>query len=188
MRSLVSFCCIGGLALVSLLVPARTAAAAAIEYSATDLADVTPGDDLWSYEYFVSGFAFDADQGFSVYFDPTLYSQLQDPPPSPADWFTLSIQPDTVLPDDGYYEAVALTPGPSLLGPFTLTVVWLGGPNGPGAQRFTIDSFDADGFYTELAAGRTTPRGVPEPALVTLLAAGGFRCWQRARRRRPLRH
>lgn len=40
------------LTLLPLLV---TAQAATITYTATNLADVTPGEDLWRYDYVVSG-------------------------------------------------------------------------------------------------------------------------------------
>ena len=56
----------------------QPAEAIAIEYNVIDLADMTVGDDLWQYEYSVSGFDFLTDQGFSVYFSPFLFSDLSD--------------------------------------------------------------------------------------------------------------
>jgi len=182
-----SFCCAAVVALAMLLATAPPTAAGAIQFTATNLTDLTVGEDLWSYEYFVNGFVFDVDQGFSVYFDPAFYADLESPPPSPPDWVALTIQPDDQLPSDGFYEVVALAPAPSLAGPFTVSFVWLG-LSSPGAQRFTIDAFDAAGAYTELDAGVTTRFQVPEPAVTALLAAGAFQGWRRARRRRLLRN
>lgn len=41
--------------------------AAAIEFLATDLTDITPGQDLWEYQYFVQG-TFAHGEGFDIYF------------------------------------------------------------------------------------------------------------------------
>jgi hypothetical protein len=176
-------------AVVALLVGwlAVPAHAAVIEFEAVDEADVVAGDDLWSYRYFVSGFAFAANQGFSVFFAPAFYRDLQDPPaPVSPSWDLLVAQPDAVLPSDGFYDALALAPGASLADPFTLRFVWLGGPGGPGSQAFTVNALDANGGLAILESGRTTPRGgsVPEP-LVWLLMASGLLPALARRRSRP---
>jgi hypothetical protein len=90
----------------------RIAAATTISYLATDLSDTVAGDDLWQYDYFVSGIAFDADQGFSVGFARSLYTDLESPPPAvSADWDILTLQPDPGIPEDGLYDALALVAG-----------------------------------------------------------------------------
>jgi hypothetical protein len=165
-----------------------TASAAIIEYRATDLANVAPGDDLWRYEYFVSGVAFVADQGFSVYFGPALYASLGHAPASPdPDWDVITVQPDSVLPSDGFYDAFALANAPSLVAPFVLTFHWQGGPGAqPGSQAFTINQFDAQGLATVLDSGRTVPLrvpGVPEPSSALLVGVGIALALQRYRRR-----
>ncbi|NOQ45615.1 MAG: hypothetical protein GQ559_02925, partial [Desulfobulbaceae bacterium] len=55
--------------------------ATAISYTATDLADAVSGVDLWEYSYLVSENTFDADYGFTIYFDLGLYDLL-DPAPA----------------------------------------------------------------------------------------------------------
>jgi len=184
-KAAMQWCTAVGVVAVSLVAP-RVTAAATIEYTATNLVDVTAGEDLWSYEYFVSDVTFLDNQGFSIYFDPALYAALQDPPPGVADWLLLTIQPDPGLPDAGFYEGVAITPSPSLVGPFTLSFVWLG-QGTPGVQPFTIDAFDDEGFYSKISDGVTTPRrsSVPEPSTLSLLAAGAVALWRRARSGRP---
>lgn len=63
------------------------ASATTIEFEAIDLTNVTPGQDLWQYNYFVSNFTFQANQGFSIVFNRNLFSTLQDPPPFVnSDW------------------------------------------------------------------------------------------------------
>jgi hypothetical protein len=150
------------------------AGALVIEYQAVDLADTTAGDDLWEYRYRVGGGSFLGDQGFSVYFDWALYVALQDPPPAVnADWSPLILQPDTGLPDDGLYDALALVDAPSLLDTFVVRFVWRGAPSGPGSQPWTMNQFDAAGnFLGSLARGATVPIGgsVPEPSALILFA------------------
>jgi len=148
--------------------PAPANAAPIIEFTTVDLSDPFPGEDLWQYAYTVSGFTFNVDQGFSVYFDPNLYSDLVAGS-APPDWDILTIQPDPVLGDDGSYGALATVNLASLANPFVVTFQWLGGASGPGSQPFTIDEFDESGAYTELDSG-VTRRAIPEPATLLLLA------------------
>jgi len=99
----VGLCCM-------LLAPPGNAWATTILFTATDLPDALgPGGDLWQYSYMVSGFTFPANFSFSVFFAPNLYSDLEDPPPAVnADWDIITVQPDTILSDDGFYDALAL--------------------------------------------------------------------------------
>jgi len=46
---------------------AQAQSPAEIRFEATDLVDITAGQDLWRYNYFVSGFNFQQDQGFSIF-------------------------------------------------------------------------------------------------------------------------
>jgi hypothetical protein len=154
--------------------PAAPVSAAVIEFEAVDLMDLVVGQDLWEYRYFVSDQVFDVNQGFSVYFDFTLYAALQSPPPPVnGDWDVLTIQPDPALSSDGIYDVLALTAGASLANPFVVSFVWLGGALGPGSQPFTINSFDPLGNITFLQSGQTVPRTlsqVPEPSTLLLLS------------------
>jgi hypothetical protein len=136
-----------------------------IQYSATDLADAIPGQDLWSYAYTVTGFDFDQDLGFAISFAPGLYEDLESPPPTPnADWDILTLQPDGNLPADGLYDALALVDDASLADPFTVSFVWIGG-GAPGSQPF----FVYDESFQTVESGFTVL--VPEPGTLLLLGA-----------------
>ena len=146
-----------------------------IFYQAFNLTDSTPGQDLWRFSYTVSGFDVQASQGFSVFFTPSLYRQLQSPPPAVnADWNVIAVQPDLVLHDPGFYDAQALRSAPSLANEFNVTFVWLG-LGTPGAQPYDI--YNAD-FSTRFS-GQTVL--VPEPA-VPILVVIGFLGWLFLRR------
>jgi hypothetical protein len=89
--------------------PVGSAHAINISYQATDLADTTAGEDLWQYSYMVTDHTFSAYEGFSIYFDLGLYSNLDDLPPTPkGDWDPIGLQPDPFIPADGLYDAMAL--------------------------------------------------------------------------------
>lgn len=134
-----------------------------ISYVATNLTDMTPGQDLWSYTYQVSGLSLTGSQGFDIYFDQTLYTDLQSPPPAVnSDWNVISIQPDLALDSDGFYDAQAQVNNPSLADPFTLSFVWLG-TGDPGSQLFEI--YDTD--FSVLDQGYTVA-AVPEPSTAAL--------------------
>lgn len=157
--------------LIALLIAAPSSGnAITITYSALDVADSTPGEDLWQYTYTPAGFVFDSNTGFSIRFEIDLYSQLQDPPPPvSSDWDVLVLQPDPGLPAAGLYDALSLTDGASLADPFVVTFVWLGAPGTPGSQAFEINRFDAKGNFLETIATGTT---IPEPSTFTLVTFG----------------
>ena len=185
-RELKRLVAVSVLAAPLLLASPGRADAALIEFTAVDLADVVPGEDLWMYEYLVSGFTFGVNQGFSVYFDPNLYANLQNPPPViSAEWDAITIQPDLLLSSDGIYDVLALVAGASLAQPFSLTFAWMGGPaSAPGSQAFTINEFDPFGNITILQSGLTRPVAVPEPATLTLVASALLLAVCRRRSRR----
>jgi hypothetical protein len=145
----------------------NSASAANITYEATDLADIVLGKDLWKYTYTVSDHIFDINNGFSIFFDPQEYSNLEDPAPAVnIDWDILVFQPDGGLPADGIYDALSLSNGASLADPFMLSFIWSGNGS-PGAQSYEI--FDAS--FNIVASGITVSN-VPEPTSVFLLASG----------------
>jgi hypothetical protein len=129
--------------------------------------------NVWSYTYTVDSTSFTANEAFTVFFTQGLYSNLQDPPPSPGGWSVFSTQPDATLLTDGLYTALALNDRASLTGSFTITFDYLGRGT-PGSQGFSIDQFDANGFLLNtVTTGVTTPfTQVPEPATGLLLLVG----------------
>ena len=136
-------------------------------FAVVDVANTTPGQDLWEYSYTPADFAFAAGQGFTIAFDRTLFTLLQSPPPFVnADWDPLTLQPDLALGSNGLYDALALRNAPSLADPFKIKVVWLG-TGTPGAQPFTI--YDTN--FQPIVQGQTT--SVPEPSALALLLLQG---------------
>ena len=55
--------------------------ASSIAFTVTNLADTTPGQDLWQFTYTLDGFVFGAGQGFTIFFERSLFTLLQTPPP-----------------------------------------------------------------------------------------------------------
>lgn len=157
------------------LLQPSTAAATVIRFQATDLVDVVAGQDLWIYEYFVSDRVFSVDQGFVILFAPLLYANLRNqvPAPGPAvgvDWDVIVFQPDSTLPANGAYDALALVNGASLSQPFSVDFTWLGGPgSNPGSQRFEVYELDGDTPVT-FDSGQTSP--IPEPSTLLLMGSG----------------
>lgn len=152
-------------------------ATAIIKYTATDLSDVNPGEDLWQYSYTVSNNTFAADTGFTIYFDLGLYDFLDPAPTAPnGDWDVLTWNPDPLLPDDGAYDAYALVDNASLADMFTVSFVLLGGSSGLGSQFYEV-YYDGPNWSVH-TAGLTqgyTPSGaapVPEPATMLLFGTG----------------
>jgi hypothetical protein len=153
--------------LAALAVGASHAFGASITYSAVDLADSVPGDDLWEYRYSLGAewAALLAGQGFDIYFavaDGFEFGDLVAPQMSSSpDWDVLAIQADPALPADGLFDAVALVDSPDFTGTFIATFIWRG--NGePGAQYFEV--FDEQLNVTE--SGMTQLASVPEPKTV----------------------
>ena len=148
--------------------------AATIEFTATDLADVVAGDDLWRLEYQIDDIVFNEFEAFTIYFDPARYGELGMPSTTNPSWSLLVFQPEVIFgtPFDGAFIGQALTAGASTVAPFTLDVVLLGG-GAPGAQPFDISAFDADGNFIDLVAvGRTRQPGTAAPEPATLLLFG----------------
>ena len=141
------------------------AIAVTFRFEVVDLADTTPGQDLWECRYNITGLALTTGQGFTIFFDFNLYKLLQSPPPFVnADFDLLVAQPDLALNSNGFYDAQALRSNPSFADPFKVRFVWLGtGGATPGPQPYTV--YNAD-FSTQ-SQGQTT--NVPEPSALTLL-------------------
>lgn len=154
-------------AILLLLLPGTQSRAATITYTATNLADTTPGEDLWAFSYILDGFTFALNQGFTIFFDDNLFTKLQTPPPPVnAAWDVLTVQPDLALGSNGFYDGLALSPSPSLVNPFRVNFVWLG-VGTPGSQSFTIYNPD----FSTVIEGQTVeePKG---PISIRMVTAG----------------
>lgn len=159
-RVLVLNCC---------LVGGTASAATTIQYQAIDV-DNTGAGDLWRYVYSVTG-TFNQDEAFSIRFDPTLYSDLQDTSPAIAGWDILVLPTDIALPAAGIFEPLALATTSITNQLFSIDFVWLGGGT-PGAQPFEVVSY-ASGV-TILEEGITaSATAVPEPSSWMLMLGGG---------------
>jgi hypothetical protein len=174
-----------GLAL-ALVFTASTARAAEISYTTTDL-----GGGQWQYDYTVSDNTFNAFEGFSLFFDPALYTSLSDESTANASWRLSVLQPDPGLPDAGILDAIALADGAPIVDTFSIRFIFLGAGT-PGSQPFELtlwEQFDPNdqsadpAFIDTLGSGRTTRQSVPEPAVLLLLAGGLAAAARRMRRK-----
>jgi len=154
-----------------------SAKADGVQYQATQISGNT-----WQYTYTLTGVPLGANQAFTVSFDPTLTSNLDDTstdatdPASLAaqDWLSFTLPADPLLNSDAVYTALALINDDAMTEAFTLTFNFSGSGQ-PGSQMFSIDQFDTSGtLVTNLQTGETTPVGVaaPEPSAGALLILG----------------
>jgi hypothetical protein len=162
------------LAAIGVLLAAITchsAQATIIEY---DVQAVT--GETWRYDYYVTNDTLDAPiDEFTIWFDWNLFGEILFPL-APAGWDPIAIQPDTNLPHDGFYDALALGAGilpGATLGGFSVQFTWLG-IGTPGSQAFDIvNPVDFSVLDTGMTRERVTapPVGVPEPGTLGLLGA-----------------
>lgn len=142
---------------------------AGVLYTATD-----GGGGQWTVSYQVINDTGVNIDGFTLYFDPTLYSNLADPA-GPVDWDLIVSQPDVGNSADGIFDALSLggplAPGASF-GAFTLNFLYLG-PGSPGAQPFEFYVLEPFSVVVDGLTSRDPgPNPVPEPGTAMLLFAG----------------
>jgi len=132
------------------------------------------GNNVFRYEFFPIGLGLMQFQDFDVQFDAALFSGLSNGVAG-SDFRLALLQPGNPLGAPGSYSALALIDNPSLAGPFSVDVNWLGS-GAPGSLPFFIHQFDASGRILETigsgsleAAG---PVGAPEPASWLLGGSG----------------
>ena len=167
--------------LLGLALSTGVARATVITYEVANIAGNT-----FEYSYSVANDSLAVEIAeFTVFFDLGLFENVTVAT-APPDWDPIAIQPDPGLPDDGFYDVLALAagiaPGASL-GGFSVQADYLGAGL-PGSQFFEIRdalTFDLlDTGFTELA-GQVA---VSEPASLGLMVLGLLGLAGLARQRR----
>ena len=129
--------------------------------------------NLYQYNYFLSGYTFDANEQLDVRFDPTLYGALSNGV-APSGFSVTLLQTNNPPGDYGDYTALAQINNPSTSGTFSVQFVYLG-TGAPGSQPFFLNQYNSDGFYqSTIDAGfttsETTSSVAPEPSTFTLIS------------------
>ncbi len=137
----------------------------------------------WEYTYTVENQTANPIDQFTIYFDPTIYLNLDVTGFSPLDWDGFASAPGDNLPDDDFVDWCATGPfcfqdiagidlGETLSG-FSVAFDWLGAGT-PGSQFFEIinpEPFDiASSGFTQLLDNN--PPSVPEPAPLLMIGLG----------------
>ena len=138
----------------------QDARALSINANLTNLTDTVGGQDLWNGSFTLSGGVFQANEGFTIYFEPLDYSNISTPLlPQPVGWDVLSVQPDPLLSAPGFLDGLALINNPALNQPFSVNFVWRGAGN-PGTQNF--ETYKLAGGFAVTGSGRTVFPSIPE--------------------------
>ena len=163
------------LILTCLLIGVNNANAVAIDYQRTNL-----GGNTWRNDYLVFNNSFSgAIEEFTIIFDNSFYGNLRSPL-APFSFDAIVVQPDINIPDDGFYDALALNEGipqGEKLGGFSVLYDHTG-PSLPGSQNFFI--VDRMNPSINLYSGFTTL--VPEPDTFVIMAIGAVVALFRYRR------
>ncbi len=134
----------------------------------------------WEYTYEVINIDLEVPiEEFSIWFDYGLYDDIviETSEPLSLEWDEIVIQPEPVIEDDGFYDALALVAGiesGEKVSGFKVSFDWLG-QDEPGSQFYEI--IDPVTFET-IDSGNT----IPEPGTVILLGLGALALYRRRRR------
>ncbi|MBS3955312.1 MAG: hypothetical protein KGZ88_20370 [Methylomicrobium sp.] len=154
--------------LILMFIVVNSSNAATINYEITNILG-----SRWQYNYSVYNDSLTNDiEQFLIYFDHNAFDNLAAVD-SPITWDPLVIQPDIFLPDDGYFDLLALAsgiaPGESLSGFLIEFDYLLSGT--PGSQYFEVRDSTS---YNLLHSGNTVlaKRNVPELNTLLLVIIG----------------
>ena len=139
-----------------------------IDYGATNISG-----NQWRYDYVVQNNTLAVPiTDFTIFFDRSLYANLSVSA-SPSDWDSLVAQPDSQIPADGFFDALALSlpirsggilPGESVAG-FSVLFEYIGATS-PGRQAFDI----VDAKFATIDSGFTQTRStVDEPGTTIMI-------------------
>ena len=151
--------------------------ATTVTYDVTNISGNT-----WEYNYSVANDSLSIEiEEFTIFFTVGDYENLAIGV-TPANWGPLVIDPNTGIPDDGFYDALAfsigIVPGASL-GGFSVQFDYLG-TGTPGSQLFDILNPNT---FAVLDSGTTQLSAVPIPAAGLLMGTGLLTLFMAARRR-----
>jgi hypothetical protein len=130
--------------------------------------DPEPGAP-YTFSFYVSGYDFDVNHGFSIYFDRSLYSLLDSATaPGVGDWDLILLQPDAELPADGVFDALAEVDDPSTGGAFQVQAYFTG--MGDPDLHLPFEVYQLPGGEAGPADIVETGITIPEPSTLALLA------------------
>ena len=143
--------------------------AGSVHYQVVDL-----GSSVFRYEFVPINLGLMQFQELDVQFDPALFGSLSNGV-ADGDFRLMLLQPNNPLGASGDYSVLALIDNPSLAGPFSVDVNWLGSGI-PGSLPFFIHQFDASGRILDTidsgSLGAAGPVEAPEPASWLLGGSG----------------
>lgn len=165
------------------------AAPVSVRFERQDIADTTPGTDLWMHRYTISG-PLEAFSRISLLFSPEFYADLEMGDLGNPDLEQMIIQPDGSLLADGLLQIGALTAlGEDFRLEFNMQFTRVGLL--PTHHGFEVLDPDFNVSYTGTAINVTAPQEVDEPSslplLVLALAMAAIALLARSRARDPLR-
>lgn len=143
-------------------------AAPGVTFLATDLADTTPGEDLWVFDYAISG-PLAAFESVNLLYAASDFSASLSVLTSDLSISTTVTAPVASPPADGQVLATAVVPlAGNAYAAMSVQFVWTGAGL-PGAQGFEV----LDDQYNVLSTGMTTlAAAVPEVSSAAMLFAG----------------
>src|ERR1035441_5795594 len=134
------------------------------------------GGNVYRYEFFPSNLNLLTYQELDIQFDPTFFGSLFNGV-ADSDFRLLLLQPNNPPGAVGDYSALALVDSPSLAGPFSVDVRWLGS-GVPGGLPYLLHQFDGSGQNLGTISSGSLVVETPEPASWLLggigLVIGGF--------------